>query len=136
LDLSGGIGMRWRALVLAGAVMLAAQGACVRADAQAPTPTVFFPLWSGALDEAALAVIHRAAEQARAAPGATLTVTAYADATGSVQANVYLSQLRAQRVVDELVAAGVAPGRIRMVAAGRQPQVGVFDRRVQIAFSR
>ena len=47
-----------------------------------------------------------------------MTVTGYADNTGSSQSNVYLSELRAQRVIDGLMADGIPAQRLKLVAAG------------------
>lgn len=104
------------------------------AAAQPPVEVVFFADWSGALDDAAQTVIQHAASTAKQNPGAPITVTGYADNTGSEQANLYLTQLRAQRVVDTLTADGVDPARLKMVAAGEQRQRGVASRRAEIVF--
>jgi outer membrane protein OmpA-like peptidoglycan-associated protein len=96
------------------------------------TRIVFFPDWSGAIDDSAKSVIDQAAAAAKQSPGAGITVTGYADSTGSAQANIYLTQLRAQRVIDAMVADGVPASRLKMVAAGRQEEPGVASRRVEI----
>ena len=108
----------------------------VPAMAQAPLQIVFFPDWSGALDDAAKAVIDRAAQLAKASPHDPIRVTGYADGTGSSQANIYLCKLRAQRVIDLLAADGVRAGRLKLVSAGPQTQVGVAGRRVEIAIGQ
>jgi len=49
---------------------------------------------------------------------ASVLVTGYADKSGNADANMKLSERRAQAVVDELVRLGVNPQRIEVVAAG------------------
>jgi len=120
-----------RALFAATAMTLIA----LPALAQPPVLIVFFPDWSGAIDNAATRVIGQAAKLASDNPSAPVTVTGYADNTGSRQANIYLSQLRAQRVIDGLVADGISAGRLKLVAAGEQNQPGVASRRVEIAIT-
>lgn len=119
-----------RRALLATLVLLAS----VPARAEPPVIVVFFPEWSGALDPSAKDVVAHAAEAAKARPDAGIRVTAYADANGSNRANLYLTQLRAQRIFDLLVADGVAPARIEMSAKGRQPIKGQVSRRVDIEF--
>src|SRR5580698_4600463 len=106
------------------------------AGAQAPVRIVFFPDWSGAIDDAARNVIAQAAEAAKQSPKAAITVTGYADNTGSAKANVYLTELRAQRVIDGMIADGVSAKRLKMVAAGRQAELGVASRRVEISIAQ
>ncbi len=104
--------------------------------AQPPVLVVFFPDWSGAIDNAATRVIGQAADIAKQSPGSTITVTGYADNTGSAAANVYLTQLRAQRVIDGLIADGVPSQSLKLVAAGKQAETGIASRRVEIAISK
>jgi cytochrome c oxidase subunit II len=106
------------------------------AAAQAPTEIVFFADWSGAVDDNAKAVIDHAAAAAKKAPDAPITVTGYADNTGSEQANVYLTELRAQRVIDALIKRGIPQERMKMVAAGKQAEPGVASRRVEISIGQ
>lgn len=82
---------------------------------------VFFQEWSAAFDTPALKTIAAAAAQAQSDPAATVTVTGYADPLGSVQANIYLTETRAQVVTDQLAADGVPPARIHQRAAGKVP---------------
>ena len=49
---------------------------------------------------------------------ASVLVTGYADKSGSAEANMKLSERRAQAVADELVRLGVNPQRIEVKAAG------------------
>ena len=101
-----------------------------------PAHIVFFADWSGAIDVAAQNVIGQAATEAKQSPDKDITVTGYADSSGSAQANIYLTQLRAQRVIDAMIADGVPASRLNMVAAGRQAQAGVASRRVEIAIGQ
>ncbi|HTW27119.1 MAG TPA: OmpA family protein [Acetobacteraceae bacterium] len=96
---------------------------------------VFFQPWSAALDASALSVIAGAAEAAKQHPGLPITVTGTADPTGSPQANIYLTETRAQVVLDQLVTDGVEAARIRPVAQGSvQPALNNQEsRRVTIA---
>jgi peptidoglycan-associated lipoprotein len=96
-----------------------------------PAYVVFFPEWSAALDDAAHAVLAQAAGAARGSD-ARLVITGYADHKGSKQADLDLSQLRAQVVQDALLADGIPAARTRLVAAGAQSGTGVADRRVEI----
>ncbi len=109
-------------------------GMSFAAQAQ-PVLLVFFPLWSGDIDDAAKNVIGQAAAQIKQS-GADATITGYADSAGSDQANLYLTELRAQRVIDGLVADGVPAERLKLVARGAQMVAGVASRRVEIAIAR
>jgi hypothetical protein len=109
--------------------------ACFHIPARAqlpPVAVVFFVEWSGALDDVAYDIIQTAADAAKKSPDAKLTVTGFADRKGSKQADIYLSELRAQVVVDALVADGIPANRITMQAAGAMPVTGVIGRRVEI----
>ena len=79
---------------------------------------VFFTEWSAALDDAAVGVIHEAATLAKGQRHSLLTVTGFADPTGSRAANRLLSELRAQRVADLLHGDGVAAARIHPIGVG------------------
>jgi len=98
----------------------------------APSAIVFFPDWSAALDPSALSIIKDAAAKITASTAAKITVSGYADVNGSHAANHYLTQLRAQRVIDLLIADGVPKSRLRMQANGKQQSPGVASRRVEI----
>jgi outer membrane protein OmpA-like peptidoglycan-associated protein len=87
-------------------------------DTKARRFVVFFQEWSAALDEPAQAVITQAADFAKANPRAPVRVHGYADPTGSREANILMSELRAQRVADQLRDAGIAPARIRQDGHG------------------
>lgn len=79
---------------------------------------VFFREWSAAIDQPASAVIEAAAKAVQADPNAAVLVTGFADPKGSKQANIYLSELRAQVVADQLQQDGVPPARIKQAAEG------------------
>ncbi len=121
--------MKRRILFIAGLALASCHLA--RADVQ-PVIVVFFVEWSGALDDAAQGIIKQAAGAALQQPGKRILVTGYADRKGGKQADIYLSQLRAQMVTDTLVADGVPASRIRQAAAGAMPVTGVIGRRVEI----
>ncbi|MGH7211101.1 MAG: OmpA family protein [Acetobacteraceae bacterium] len=110
-----------------------------RAVAQpAPTFVVYFQEWSAALDDSAQGVITHAADFARSHPTVRVAVTGFADTTGSQKANALLSELRAQMVVDQLTADGIAADRIKDTGKGSVP--AAFNkqeaRRVQVTFSQ
>jgi peptidoglycan-binding protein ArfA len=73
---------------------------------------VYFQEWSAAIDDSAQDVITRAAEAIKAHPRSPAAVTGFADPTGSKEANKLLSELRAQRVIDQLQTDGVPPARL------------------------
>ena len=83
-----------------------------------PTYVVYFQEWSAALDASAQAVIAHAADWAKAHPGPGVRVTGFADPTGSKKANILLSELRAQVVVDQLTGDGVDANRIAQAGQG------------------
>jgi outer membrane protein OmpA-like peptidoglycan-associated protein len=85
---------------------------------QAPTYVVYFQEWSAALDASAQSVIAHAADWAKANPGPSVRVTGFADPTGSKKANILLSELRAQVVVDQLTGDGVDANRIAQAGQG------------------
>ena len=89
--------------------------AITRADAAEPPGqkfVVYFQEWSAGFDDAALAVIGQAADNAKAHPGLVVHVTGFADPTGSRAANALLTQLRAQVVMDQLQTDGVPVARV------------------------
>jgi outer membrane protein OmpA-like peptidoglycan-associated protein len=79
---------------------------------------VFFQEWSAALDPNAQSVISEAADLAKATPGARIRVHGFADPTGSRAANILLSELRAQRVADQMQDDGIPRLRIRQDGHG------------------
>ena len=107
--------MRRAALLL----MLTALTATGASAAEKPQRfVVFFTEWSAAIDTPAEGVIAEAAKFAKAHPRAPVRVHGYADPTGSKEANSLLSQLRAQRVSDQLRQDGVRGSRINQVGRG------------------
>jgi outer membrane protein OmpA-like peptidoglycan-associated protein len=89
-----------------------------------PATPVFFQSFSAALDESALTAIAAAAKAANQQPDARVTVTGAADSVGSVPANKYLSETRAQVVADALVSDGVSADRIHILGVGITPAPG------------
>jgi outer membrane protein OmpA-like peptidoglycan-associated protein len=83
------------------------------AEPLAPKFVVFFQEWSAALDPAALAVISHASDYAKANSISVVYVDGFADPAGSRKANLLLTDLRAQVVIDRLQADGVPGARIR-----------------------
>ena len=101
----------------------------------APKPDyiVFFTQRSATIDTVAAPIIARAAAKANSMPDAVVTVYGYTDSAASPQADVLLSQQRAQHVADALVADGVASGRIMRQGRGQTGgDPGVASRRVEI----
>lgn len=113
------------------ALPLLAVAACAT---QAPqrTQTVFFTADSAALEGEALAVVRMAARTAGSS--GPVTVLGFAGPVGGVAYNRALSEARAQYVADQLIAAGVARERIRIVPRGPVPfaDVPTESRRVEI----
>lgn len=110
--------MRVVSITLLAALIGFAAPAAAQPGALPPAVPVFFQPWSAALDGHALAAIARAAKAARANPGDDVVVTGGADSVGSEQANVYLSETRAQVVADQLAADGVSRKRIKIEGQG------------------
>jgi outer membrane protein OmpA-like peptidoglycan-associated protein len=99
----------------------------------APGYLVFFTEHSADIDPPAASVIARAAAAAKASPGLPVEVRGYTDSAGNPSADVLLSQRRAQRVSDALVADGVDPTRITRQGRGQTGEdPGVASRRVEI----
>jgi outer membrane protein OmpA-like peptidoglycan-associated protein len=115
--------------------LLLALSACVGTQTSNRTFVVFFPEWSAQLDAAATGVVGGAADWARRHTDGAVTVTGFADLQGSARANQDISALRAQVVIDALVADGVPAARIRKRAVGSvAPALGSQQsRRVEIA---
>ena len=123
--------------------LLFALGLCVGTPLAATAQTtrnpnfiVFFKEWSAAIDKPAASVIRAAARAAKVKPNVKILVTGFADTVGSSQANVYLTELRAQVVADALQADGLPPDRIEQAAAGSVPSIATRQesRRVTITF--
>jgi len=91
------------------------------AQAADPQPTrfvVYFQPWSAALDDSAKDVIAKAADMMKSNSRAHAMVQGYADTTGSKKANLLMSDLRSQIVVDELQADGAASIKIKQAGHG------------------
>jgi len=101
--------MRRIELVLLGCFMI------VHAHAADP-PTrkfvVFFQQWSAALSANAVKVIGHASDFAKANPGETVHVSAFADPAAGRKASKLLTDLRAQVVMDQLQKDGVPDTRV------------------------
>ena len=111
---------RLTALCLVAMMSVALHGTRTQAADAAPAQkvVVFFQDWSAAFDDSALASIAKAADYAKSHPGLPIHVAGFADPTGSKQANILMSELRAQVVVDQLVQDGVPARSIGQVGHG------------------
>ncbi len=111
--------MRW----LAASVLVLCLGACSLLPQQQVNKRyfVFFNEWSAEPDKSSVAIVRAAADYAKQHPTQHVDVLGFADPTGSPQANIDLSRVRAQRVIDMLVADGVDPNRIRGNGKGVLP---------------
>lgn len=116
-------------------LLLALSAGCAAAQAP-PNYVVFFQEWSAALDGPADSVIGHAVAWAKTHPDMTIQVTGFADPVGSRKANILISELRAQVVVDQLATDGIDPSRISQVGEGSvQPALSRQEsRRVQVSF--
>jgi outer membrane protein OmpA-like peptidoglycan-associated protein len=121
--------------LLAGSLPLSFASAQPDQHAEGPVLVVFFTDWSGGLDQAARDVIKHAANRAKRIPNAHLVVAGYADSTGTKEADLILTQLRARRVADFLEADGIPASEITLKAEGAQRFHGVASRRVEITIS-
>ncbi len=121
--------------LLAGSAPLTGAIAQMAHSTESPTLVVFFPDWSGQLDHAARDVIKQASDRAKKMPNAHLIVAGYADSTGTKEADLALTQLRARRVADILIEDGVPASDIVIKAEGAQRVHGVASRRVEITIS-
>ena len=128
--------MRRRAFAFAGLATLPLLAACAANDPTAAEPVrvVFFEDDSIALSDQARAVVRDAAAAALRFPTAPVRVLGFSAPDPTPAPTVSLSRARAERVVAELVAAGVPQGRIQQ--RGRGPvafdALPVQSRRVEI----
>jgi outer membrane protein OmpA-like peptidoglycan-associated protein len=99
-------------------LLLATTGSGRAADQPPQKFVVFFQEWSAAFDDSAQSVIGQAAEWMKSHPGDVAHVSGFADPTGSRQANILMSELRAQVVVDQMVSDGVDAKRVRQQGHG------------------
>lgn len=121
------------------AILLLLFSACVgSAHAADPAPrfVVFFQEWSAAMDDAAQGVVSQAAAYTKAHPRDQVRVHGFADPTGSRQANILLSELRAQRVSDQMQENGIPVARIRLDGHGSVKFAisSIESRRVTVEF--
>jgi outer membrane protein OmpA-like peptidoglycan-associated protein len=123
---------RWLPIIASAAALLAAATVARAADQQ--HAVVYFSSWSALIDQPAHDAIATIAAAARQSPADRIALTGYASTVGSTAANTLLAQLRAQMVLDELVADGVAPDRITQRALGATNFVldPIESRRVEI----
>jgi outer membrane protein OmpA-like peptidoglycan-associated protein len=118
------------------ALLLLSFSACSLFGPSRPHYVVFFQERSAQLDTSARRVIAQAAARANADPTASVEVSGYTDSFGSPQADVVLSQKRAQVVAAALVANGVAANRLVRKGQGQTDvNPGVASRRVEIRIS-
>jgi outer membrane protein OmpA-like peptidoglycan-associated protein len=118
------------------ALLLLSLSACSLFGPSRPHYVVFFQERSAQLDTPARRVIAQAAARASAEPAASVEVSGYTDSFGSPQADVLLSQKRAQVVAAALVANGVAANRLVRKGQGQTDvNAGVASRRVVIRIS-
>jgi peptidoglycan-associated lipoprotein len=118
-----------RRLFLAFAVSLLA--ACAQSPATPPASgpsssealvavPVFFDTDSAELTLVASSALERAVERLKAEPRLLGRIEGYADPRGSAADNIALSAKRAMAVRDFLVAWGIAPNRLSVVALGAE----------------
>ena len=100
------------------AILLLSLGACALFGPSGQRYIVFFGESSAQLDDAAEAVLVSAAEWAKRHPDMPVVVASYADPYGSAQANADFVRLRAQAVINGLVANGVVASRIQRREVG------------------
>ena len=119
-----------RAIILSSLLALAA---CVPVPPPPPAPppgpvaavpagarvfTVYFDWNRSAVGPHAMPVLQQAAAAYRAGGGVSVRVSGHADTSGSVRYNQRLSERRAKRVADALVALGVTPQAIAFGGVG------------------
>src|SRR6266581_1310777 len=124
----------WRRLMKRAMILgsLLALAACVPVPPPAPPPpgpvaaapvggrifTVYFDWNRSAIGPQAMPVLQQAAAVYRAGGVVSVRVTGHADTSGSVRYNQRLSERRAKRVADALVALGVTPQAIAFGGVG------------------
>jgi outer membrane protein OmpA-like peptidoglycan-associated protein len=129
--------MPFRRTILPVCLLTLASSCAMLGGASKPNYIVFFQQRSAAIDPAAAAVIERAAAKAKTIPGSVVTVYGYTDSAGSPQADVVLSQQRAEGVAGALVADGVASAQIVRKGLGQTDEdPGIASRRVEINVGR
>lgn len=93
--------------------LLLSLAACALSEPPGQRYIVFFGGSSAQLDDAANVVLAGAADWAKKHPDMPVVVATYADTYGSPQANADFTRLRAQAVIDGLVADGLPAARIQ-----------------------
>lgn len=127
-----------RRLVVLFLLLCVATGSTRAADLPAQKFVVFFQEWSAAIDDNAQAVISNAAAWVKTHPENVAHVNGFADPTGSREANILLSELRAQVVVDQVQTDGVDAKRVQQRGHGsvQFALISQEGRRVEISISR
>jgi len=93
--------------------LLLSFGGCAFFESSGQRYVVFFRGSSAQMEDAAEAVFVGAANWAKKHPDMPVAVASYADPYGSEKANTDFTRLRAQVVIDGLVANGVMASRIQ-----------------------
>ena len=105
--------------------------------------TIFFDYNSNEIPENNIEKLNRIAQHIIDMPNAKVVVHGYTDATGSAEYNKYISESRAASIRAYLIAKGVEPENIRVVAHGAKDFISKNDsaegrsnnRRVEIVVS-
>ncbi|MAK62538.1 MAG: hypothetical protein CMK09_16330 [Ponticaulis sp.] len=103
---------------------------------------VYFPSGQTDLDDEAIAIIEAIVEQAKACEPSAIEVVGYADAVGSEDVNIRVSQQRADAVLEALLAENLSVPRIAIAAAGEKDAMTEDDlivpmaRRVEVRLVR
>jgi cytochrome c oxidase subunit II len=98
--------------------LLLSLSACALFEPAGQRYIVFFRGSSAQMDDSAAAVLDGAADWAKKHPDMPVVVASYTDPYGSQKANADFTRLRAQMVVDGLVANGVLATRIQLREIG------------------
>jgi outer membrane protein OmpA-like peptidoglycan-associated protein len=110
---------------------------CSLFEPSRPHYVVYFEERSAELDAPAHSIIIQVARLANADPTASIEVSGYTDSFGRAQADVLLSQQRAEIVADALMASGVAANRLVRKGRGQtDADPGIASRRVEITIGR
>ena len=105
-----------RLLISVGLLLLI--GACTLFEPSGQRYVVFFRGSSAQLDDQAKGVLVTAGDRANRYPKMPVLVASYADPYGSETTNAEFTRLRAQAVIDGLIANGVAASRIQRQDVG------------------
>ena len=138
LNLTDGPTVLLRPILAAGAFLLLVLVACTGAQAQGATEAgrylVYFDEFSANLTPEAQNALAEAAAKAKEAGAKTIRIEGRASATGSAEANRYLTQTRTQVVSDALQKDGVDPKIIQQQPLGQATTTdsSVMQRRVDV----